>query len=54
MRNLDHPYVLRIYEFFKDREYVYLITEMCRGGEVFEKLSEVGYFSEREACRIFK
>lgn len=33
---------------------VYLITELCQGGELFEKIVEKEYFEEQYAARIFK
>jgi len=54
MRDLDHPHILKLYEYFKDKENVYLITELCKGGEVYDKLSEVTMFSEKEACRLLQ
>ena len=46
--------MLKLYEYFEDDRNIYLITELCRGGELFDKIIEEEYFSEREAARIFK
>jgi calcium-dependent protein kinase len=54
LRKLDHPNVLKLYEYFIDDENIYLITEMCRGGELFDKIVEAEYFKEADAARIFK
>ena len=29
LQTLDHPHVIKLYEFFEDETNVYLITEMC-------------------------
>ena len=29
LKNLDHPNILRLYEVFEDRKYIYLVTELC-------------------------
>jgi len=29
MRELDHPNVLKLFEFFEDSRYVYLVMELC-------------------------
>lgn len=54
LQKLDHPNVLKLYEYFEDDKNVYLITELCKGGELFDKIIKEEFFSEREAARIFK
>jgi|TARA_B110000285_G_C14846789_1_gene478000 calcium-dependent protein kinase len=46
--------VLKLYEYFEDEKNVYLVTEICRGGELFDKIIEEEFFSEKEAALIFK
>eukprot|EP00928_Gymnodinium_smaydae_P010909 TRINITY_DN14110_c0_g2_i1.p1 TRINITY_DN14110_c0_g2~~TRINITY_DN14110_c0_g2_i1.p1 ORF type:complete len:721 (+),score=157.96 TRINITY_DN14110_c0_g2_i1:74-2236(+) len=38
---LDHPNVLRLFEAYTDRHFVYVITEVCQGGDLEERLSKV-------------
>ena len=38
LQTLDHPHVLKLYEYFEDEEAVYLVTEICRGGELFDRI----------------
>ncbi|CAE7509138.1 CPK4 [Symbiodinium natans] len=33
---LDHPRILRLYEWYSDSENVYIITDVCEGGELFD------------------
>lgn len=54
LQQLDHPNVLKLYEYFEDHRNVYLITEVCRGGELFDRIIEAEYFAELEAAKIFK
>ena len=54
MQTLDHPNILKLYEYFEDNKNVYLITELCTGGELFDLIVEREFFSEFEACNIFK
>ncbi len=51
---MDHPNILKIYEYFEDNKNFYLITELCTGGELFDKIIEKEYFTENEACKVFK
>ena len=35
MKSLDHPNIIRIREFFQDKERIYMVMELCKGGELF-------------------
>eukprot|EP00929_Paragymnodinium_shiwhaense_P046443 TRINITY_DN23648_c0_g1_i1.p1 TRINITY_DN23648_c0_g1~~TRINITY_DN23648_c0_g1_i1.p1 ORF type:complete len:448 (-),score=118.40 TRINITY_DN23648_c0_g1_i1:168-1511(-) len=37
-KQLDHPNVVRLFETFRDARKVYLIMELCTGGELFDKV----------------
>lgn len=54
LQKLDHPNVLKLYEYFEDERNVYLITELCKGGELFDKIIEEEFFSEKVAARLFQ
>lgn len=54
LQQLDHPHVLKLYEYFEDSRNVYLVTEICRGGELFDRIIEAEFFSEKVASKIFK
>jgi len=50
MSNLRHPNILRLYTVFTDRKAVYLVLELCPGGEVFSKLRDQERFSEKQTA----
>jgi calcium-dependent protein kinase len=54
LKNLDHPNIIKVYEFFKTDKYIYIINELCTGGELFDKIVEVKFFSEVVACNIMR
>jgi calcium-dependent protein kinase len=45
---------MQIYEFYDDNTNFYIVSELCKGGELFDMISEKGCFSEQEACPIMK
>lgn len=49
MKKLDHPNIIKLYETFEDKSYVYLVMELCSGGELFDKIVDEGNFTESEA-----
>ena len=52
LRKLDHPNILKLYEVFEDPKKYYLVTEYCKGGELFEEIVSKVTFSEKDAARI--
>ena len=43
-----------MYEFFEDEKRYYLVTEICKGGELFDEVLQRGKFSERDAAVLLK
>ncbi|PPD78651.1 hypothetical protein GOBAR_DD24426 [Gossypium barbadense] len=41
-------------EAFEDKEAIYLVMELCRGGELFDRILAKGHYSERAAATIIK
>lgn len=38
LSSLDHPSIVKMYEFFEDDKRYYIITEYCPGGELFDEI----------------
>ena len=43
---LDHPNIMKIYEFYEDNENLYIISEYCDQGDIAEKMDNEGTLSE--------
>ena len=52
LKDLDHPNILKMYEFFEDEKRYYIVTDICKGGELFDEILKKGVFSEKEAANI--
>ena len=52
LKNLDHPNIVKIFEFFIEADGYYIITEYCHGGELFQAIKLKGFFSEDMAANI--
>ena len=52
LKNLSHPNILELYEYFEDRHYVFLVTEVCSGGELFDYLVEYGSCTEQQTANV--
>ncbi|CAD8146178.1 unnamed protein product [Paramecium pentaurelia] len=50
---LDHPHIIRVFETYEDMEYIYVVMEICKGGDIFDKVLEYGNFDEQGALTIF-
>ena len=44
LKDLDHPNILKMYEFFEDEKRYYIVTDICKGGELFDEIKELGHF----------
>ena len=38
LKQLDHPNIVRLYEFFQDEKYLYIVMELCNGGELLDEI----------------
>jgi len=56
----DHPNILRLLETFEDDRYLYLVTELCEGGDLVQHLRNIGsefsvpFMPEEDALQIFQ
>lgn len=64
LKEVSHPNIIDLIDVFEDEENLHLVTGMCTGGELFDRIQarrnsdspehESGSFSEREAAVIVK
>jgi len=52
--SMDHPHVARLLDVYETKDELSLVTECLSGGELFDRVKELGKFSEKEAARDTK
>lgn len=50
--SLDHPNIIKFYEYYIDNEYFHIVTELCEGGELIEKITQRGHLPEFTVTNI--
>lgn len=51
---MDHPNIVKLFETYEDSRCVYLIMELCVGGELFESIISSDHFGEKDAAVLMK
>ena len=46
LKSLDHPHIIKMFEFYVDENNYYLVNEFCSEGDLGEKLGKIKYFTE--------
>jgi len=62
LARLEHPHIVKMYECFEERQSLWVVLELCRGGELYEYVAalankrrhEGGAFEEPEARTYFR
>jgi len=39
LQKVDHPNIVKYYETYEDDRFIYLVMELCPGGEIIEKIT---------------
>jgi len=54
MKMMDHPNIIKLYESFQDHRNIYLVMELCAGGELFDRIIDAGHFTEVQAAILMQ
>eukprot|EP00522_Entomoneis_paludosa_P008770 CAMPEP_0172447530 /NCGR_PEP_ID=MMETSP1065-20121228/6818_1 /TAXON_ID=265537 /ORGANISM="Amphiprora paludosa, Strain CCMP125" /LENGTH=549 /DNA_ID=CAMNT_0013198853 /DNA_START=56 /DNA_END=1705 /DNA_ORIENTATION=+ len=59
LKEVKHPHIIELIEVYEDERYLHLITELCTGGELFDRIiaktqSAEGHFSEHDAAALVR
>lgn len=54
LKRIQHPNIIRLYECFETKEKIYMQMEYVDGGELFDRIVNLGYYGEDDAREIAK
>ena len=46
LKNLNHPYIIKLFEYYVTDDYIYLIDELCNEGDLQGKIAKIRKFPE--------
>lgn len=49
LMSLNHPNIVKAFDFFEERDFFYVVLEHLEGGELFDRLIEKEIYTEAEA-----
>jgi calcium-dependent protein kinase len=54
LKDMDHPNIVKMYEFLEDEKRIYIVTEICKGGELFDEILNRSKFDEKDAGVVMR
>ena len=54
LKDMDHPNIVKMYEFLEDEKRIYIVTEICKGGELFDEILNRSKFDEKDGAVVMK
>ena len=50
----DHPNVVELIDAYEGSKHIYIVMELCKGGELFDRIVAKSHYSENEAASTFR
>ena len=50
LKTLDHPNIIKLYNVCESSRHLHLVTELCTGGELFDRIIARGHYSKADAA----
>lgn len=52
VKNLDHPNIMKQYNMYESEDKFYIVTDIYKGGEMFDELEKIGRLTEADAASL--
>ena len=53
LKKMFHKNIIRLFEIMETAQRLYIVTEYCEGGDLYNYISTRGHLSERQSCKFF-
>jgi calcium/calmodulin-dependent protein kinase I len=54
MSIIDHPNIVRVYEYYECHGVIFIVMELMSGGELFDRIVEFEHYTEKQAADSFR
>mmetsp|Transcript_28981 Transcript_28981/g.46542 ORF Transcript_28981/g.46542 Transcript_28981/m.46542 type:complete len:478 (-) Transcript_28981:316-1749(-) len=54
LKNVEHPNCIEFVSAQEESRYYYIVTKLCEGGELFDRVRDISVFTERSASSLAK
>jgi calcium/calmodulin-dependent protein kinase I len=54
MSIVDHPNIVRVYEYYECEGVAFIVMELMQGGELFDRIVEYEHYTEKQASDAFR
>lgn len=52
LKNMDHPNIIKGYEYYEGAHHIYFVMDLCEGGELFDRIKSKSRYSEADAAKV--
>lgn len=54
LRSIDHPNIIKLYDFYEEKKMFFMVIELMEGGELFERIVKKTFYNEKEARDLIR
>lgn len=54
LKKVSHPNIVALHDVFENKDKLYLVMDLVEGGQLFDKILQRGYYSEKDAVGVIQ